>query len=243
MSRIVVGSLVFSLVGGLAVAGCARPAQQAPLAGVVQFVKGSAVLVRAGKEQPLKLHDSLQQGDTLRTGEKAVVIAQFNDKAAEVEIQPNAEFRIDEFSAHKKKLALAKGNLWLRVNKQTKDEEFVLQSPTAIAGVRGTKFFTFQFKGPDGKDYHGTCHCEGSVQIKAKTGEYQAVHNRDHIVLHRDGKTALLGPKDLAFMGEMNRTHAHSILKDSALGPQVVPPSPAMLKQMIAAAEKQFNAR
>ena len=226
---------------GTSIAGCGRsPEAPGVSVGLVTFLRGKAEIVRAGKSMPVKVNDTFGQGDILRTGANGIVVAALSGRAAEIELQPGSEFRIDEYAAKSKKLALEKGNLWLRVNKRAKDEEFQLRSPTAIAGVRGTKFFTFHIKGPDGRDYHGTCHCEGQVDFQAGKGAYSAVHNRDSIVLSREGKTILLTADDLKFMGPANAEHKHSALTESPLGPQAVQLTPLQMKTFLETAERKF---
>ena len=222
--------------------GCSRP-DQSSVAGVgvgtVTYLKGKADLVRKGNSVAIKVGDRFGEGDLVRTGARGIVVAVLSGQAAEVEIQPNSEFRIDQYSATSKKLALEKGNLWLRVNKREKGEEFSLRSPTAIAGVRGTKFFTFHIKDPKGRDYYGTCHCQGTVDFKGGTHGYSAVHSRDSIVMTRDGKTILLTPDDLQFMGR-STDHRHSALPNSPLGPQAVQLTSAQMRALLTVAERKF---
>ncbi len=226
----------------VAVSACSRPQTGGPNVGLVTFLSGSAQLVRNGREVPLKMQDRFGPGDVIRTGPQGIVVALLSNKEAEIEIQPNAEFRIEEYSATSKKLALEKGNLWLRVNRRAKGEDFTLRSPTAIAGVRGTKFYTFQFQDSRGRTYNGVCHCEGQVDFKTQSGRaYNAVHDGDQLVLVRDGKTILITAPELKFMGPA-ANHQHSALADSPLGPRAVQMTPAQQMAFLELVERKFAA-
>ena len=46
----------------------------------------------------VKKNDPISEGDTIKTGDKSVAVIQFENDAASVEIQENAEFSISKFT-------------------------------------------------------------------------------------------------------------------------------------------------
>lgn len=209
----VITALLVLLVG--ATLGC-KPVSDIKKIGLVKFVKGEAQLESNGKKQPLKVGDVFNENDVISTGPGAAAVAVLGN-SAEVEIQENAMFRIAEFNPQKKTLILDQGNLWLRVNKRGKHEDIILNSPTAVASIRGTKFFTFKIG-----DIHGTCVCQGKVALDIKGQAYHKAHDQDYLIVTRAGKTAVISSDELKFMGEPGKGHHHSVLDNSPLGKKPV---------------------
>ena len=233
-------TIVLSLL--LLAVACGKGQDQASKAdvGLVSVLVGSAELEHEGQKRPLKKGDKFGPGDKIHTGAKAVVVALFGNQA-KVEIQENSVFEVTRYDKTNKDLKLAKGNLWLEVNKRSKGENFRLHSPTAIAGVRGTKFFTFQLKDPRGGPItYGTCHCIGAVEISGVKGDkYKGVHKTDFVRMTRNGKTIVLTPEDTPFI-ERVPGHQHSVLDNSPLGKKIVQFTPEQLKKLGALMEKKF---
>lgn len=209
--------------------------------GVVKRVVGQAELEHAGARVPLKAGVVLPETGTIFTGADGVVVAVLQQGQAEVEIQKNSEFHLKKLAEHHKEIHLRKGNLWVRVNRLSPREKFHVHTPTAIAGIRGTKFFTFHIQDQAGRDIHGTCHCEGEVQFGTHDESYDDVHSGDFVVLTREGKTILLNPEELtAIMGEGATAHRHSVLPDSPLGPPEQQMTPEQMGQFMQLAERKF---
>lgn len=171
-------------------------------------VQGAATLLRAGESRPLAVNDELFDGDTIRTGADGIVVLRFRDTIAVGELQPQATMTIRS-SANRKELALDQGNLWLQVNGGAGRPEFSVRTPTTVAAVRGTKFYTAQF-GP----LVGVCHCQGSVHYSA--GGYEQNHSQDTLAFTRDGKTITLTLADLP--AGIPYRHDHSSLENSPVG-------------------------
>ena len=180
--------------------------------GIVKLVFGKSILEREGKKRPVVIGDFFAKGDNIITGADGIVIAVIGKGGSEVEIQNNSKFSIDEYSAKNKVFSLRKGNIWMRVKKISKKENVILHSPTTIAGVRGTKFFTFDIGG-----IHGTCVCQGKVELELKDKSFHKTHDKDYVMFTRGGKTIVLTPLD--FGGPLGE-HKHSLMSNSPLGPQ-----------------------
>ncbi|MCP4136711.1 MAG: FecR domain-containing protein [bacterium] len=205
----------------------------------VDMIVGTAQLERKGKTEPLKVKQELEPGDSIHTGADSLVIASFTENLAQVEIQANTSFSIDTYNDKNKDLSLEKGNLWLKVSKLKKGEEFRLHSRTAIAAVRGTKFYTFEIGG-----IQGTCQCSGETDFRVKQGANKTnnkIHKKDRLILTRGDKTIELGPEDFPVSSPGEDPHKHSMLENSPLGPKTRARSPEDQKKFMALIEKKFK--
>lgn len=137
---------------------------------------GSASLVRSdanGEDSP---QGSLTTGQTLSTGDKVVtgtgcsVVLQLRDGTT-LEIAEESHLVIGEESidgGKKRIFSLQFGNLLAKVKKlASSDENFVIVTPTSIAGVRGTAFSVSV--GEDGASHVGVS--EGSVAVQSELSE------------------------------------------------------------------------
>ncbi len=206
-------------------AACGRPADSGAL---VNKVYGEAQIDRAGKTEKLEAGAKVATGDVIRTGADGIVLLVFRANQASAEIQPNTVFEMKE-AAGKTDLNLKQGNVWLQVNKLQGKHEVTLHTPTTIAGVRGTKFFTAVLG-----DTVAVCHCEGDVEFSS--GAYKEMHHTDQVVFTRGTKTLVFKPHDLPFV---KYEHSHSSLDDSPLGKKNAM-SPEIQKQLIAFLDKKF---
>lgn len=216
----------------IVIINCKQKQESETIHGVVLFVKGSAELEHNGAKTPVEKEDVFEEGDTIYTGEDSIVIVKLNNGLAQMEIQPNAIFQLEKIKNKEKSLSLQKGNVWLQVNKLTNGDSLELKSPTAVASVRGTKFYTFEMNG-----MYGTCHCEGDVEFTGTDGQYKQVHQTDTVVFTKEGKTIILTSEDLK---ELNFEHNHSKLEDSPLGKKASL-TPEQAKQMMDLINKKFS--
>jgi hypothetical protein len=121
--------------------------------GKVEFVVGGANAKAAnGKQRPLSKGTDLETGDLIETGDNARVQIRFNDGAF-VSLQPQTQFRIDDYRYNQKSdgeekgfFSLFKGGLRTitgiigRANKKN----YQLSTPTATIGIRGTAYTVTQ---------------------------------------------------------------------------------------------------
>lgn len=206
-------------------AACGRDGNSGAL---VNKVYGQAQIEHAGKSVKLEAGAKVATGDIIRTGADGVVLLVFRANQASAEIQPNSVFEMKEADG-KTDLNLTQGNVWLQVNKLQNKHELTLHTPTTVAGVRGTKFFTAVFG-----DTVAVCHCQGDVEFSA--GKYKEMHHTDQVVFTRGSKTLVFQPRELPFA---KYEHSHSALDDSPLGKKDTI-TPEVQKQMIAFLDKKF---
>lgn len=190
---------------------CSRPPENKQSVSVL-FIKGKAAAVSTSGERPLKKGDALNSGDVIATGEKSAVIIETGAVSGQLEIQSNSKLKV-ESSAKGYEFFLETGNVWISVNKLSKDQEFKLKTPTTVAGVRGTKFFTFN----DG-ELTGTCHCEGQIEYSNNMSHKSEVNSGDYLVIHKGDKSVTVKEEDFKKAGIKFYGHNHSEMDDSSLG-------------------------
>ncbi len=219
---------------------CGGSTQDSEVDGIVLRSQGSVTVERGEESLALKKDMPLLEGDIVKTGADGLMLAKMMGGDVDLELQKNAVFHVASIRGEKKVLRLKEGNLWLRVNKMQRNHTFNLHTPTTIAGVRGTKFYTFDFKDPQGRSIHGTCHCEGEVDYQVPGNEYHELHKEDYTTFTRDGKTIVVYPEEMEAAAPGMAEHQHSHLKDSHLGPAEEELTPEQAAALMALLEKKF---
>ena len=159
---------VLALAGAFALAALlpAGYAFCADMAGVVVFVEGDVKVKRAGAADyaELKLNDSLQEGDAIKTGAgaKASLVTK---GGAEIRINENSDFSIPV----KKRnfFNLGAGQVWSRM--LSKMAKLNVRTPSAVCAVRGTEADIEQKEILTVKVY------EGHVDLTGNNGKTQAL--------------------------------------------------------------------
>lgn len=154
--------IVFSSVlttGLLVFNACKKPTESSKAAAtkgnspsaVVVFSVGEAKILQADlTEEKAALGASLKTGDKVSTKQKSKVDIQFADGSA-IRISENSVIDFDALSINSHgnsdtRLALVSGKVFAKVNKASKEDQFSVVTPTAIAGVRGTSFIVDRSK-------------------------------------------------------------------------------------------------
>ncbi|WP_000714034.1 lipoprotein LipL45 [Leptospira interrogans] len=154
--------IVFSSVlttGLLVFNACKKPTESSKAAAtkgnspsaVVVFSVGEAKILHADlTEEKAALGASLKTGDKVSTKQKSKVDIQFADGSA-IRISENSVIDFDALSINSHgnsdtRLALVSGKVFAKVNKASKEDQFSVVTPTAIAGVRGTSFIVDRSK-------------------------------------------------------------------------------------------------
>lgn len=200
--------------------------------GTIIKLVGNATAKSATESRTLSVGDKVAIGETLITDQGAALVLGISPGGVTVELQENGEFSIAAFDANKKELDLKRGNAWFQADGKALNGELRVVTPTAIAGVRGTKFYSFELAG-----IQGMCHCEGEVDYEVKDSTYKSHHEQDYLTLTKDGKTLLLTPEDLraTFGG-----HKHSVFDDSSIGPKAEL-NEEKVKEIIGFIDKKFK--
>ena len=119
---------------------------------VATKVKGIAEIMKVGKKDfaSLKAGVILDDGDKIRTGNAGFVAIIFIDDKSTLKIKQNSEAVITGQRTTKdisKKINLDGGTIRASISKQNVD--FVIQTPTSVASVKGTDFWLISDEGGD----------------------------------------------------------------------------------------------
>lgn len=136
-------TLLFSLLSQL-FAGAAYAKESR--AAIVLNVEGTVMVTKAGGSNAYRAFKdmSLSQGDHLRTESGSSIVLQVVDRQDELTIGESTEMYIsslvqDDEGNNKSKFKMWAGSLWFKVKKLVNaDDEFEVETPTAVMGVRGS---------------------------------------------------------------------------------------------------------
>lgn len=167
MLRLTGRRLLWYTVGlALVFGSCALALSRAP-AGRIERTRGKVVLMRGSARLTAAAGRTLYAGDRLTTGRNAWAIIRLGTHL--IKMGPETSMMVKEAakSNDKYRIRLDLGRLWLLIRKSFPNLDFCVETPAAVAGVRGT-FFSVQVQ-PDGTTWVGVR--EGSVRVEAAGGE------------------------------------------------------------------------
>ena len=114
---------------------------------MIKTVAGEAVIIRGGQRLPAKVGDLLLEKDTIETGPNGTVGITFTDNTV-MSAGPNSEVALAEYNfdssnfngsmltdVEKGTLAVVSGDI-----ARSSPQAMKIKTPTAILGVRGTRF-------------------------------------------------------------------------------------------------------
>lgn len=133
---------------------------------VVTFVHGSVTLVAQGREISPQIGDIVRPGDKITTKFGTVDIQTYAGEVIRIKDNSSVNFpSLSGESNEETKIAVLVGNLLVKSPKLKSSQSLTVQSPTMVAGVRGTVFsFELAKDGiPQVKVY------EGSVAVQYQT--------------------------------------------------------------------------
>ncbi len=149
--------------------------------GIVLKVKGDVVLTH--KEEDLNAKDGteLENKDVLESKEESFAVVKFIDGSSVIKLFPNSILTINTEKVNgklNKKSTMKLGELWAKVTKNT--GEFVIDTPTTVVSVKGTRFVLFV----DENGFTDLYTLEGVVRMenkkdkkKAEVGAGQKAHS------------------------------------------------------------------
>lgn len=116
----------------------------------------------------------IEEGEAVRTLADAVAVVLLPD-GSRLKLREQTLLRLSRFtkgeSGRTTRLDLISGSVFTKVAKLGVSDQFTLQAATAVAGVRGTEFFTAHApKGPSGGEDVWLCVNEGEVAVKGAEG-------------------------------------------------------------------------
>lgn len=119
--------------------------QQTELKAVIVFSIGESKVTHLdGTEEKARLGVVLKVGDVIETGPKGKIDIQF-DSGSSIRIAPSTKIDFTRLTSNQEggqdtQVSISSGKLFADVKKSKKSDSFTVVTPTAIAGVRGTKF-------------------------------------------------------------------------------------------------------
>jgi len=139
--------IVFTLVSFIVPMGSADASTSR--VAIISKWEGTVEVQKSGGTKVFKAFNnmSLNQGDIVTTGKDSTAVLKFSngtssDDTLTLEADTTVTFtKLTNKSGTTTKVRMQKGNAWVDVKSiQNKDDEFTLETPTAIMGVRGTHF-------------------------------------------------------------------------------------------------------
>lgn len=115
---------------------------------IIASLSGDVTVKKGGGSKTYDAYESmsLNQGDTIYTGDDSSVTLNLSNGDADVTLGDNAELNVSDLNTadgnKKSKLKVWAGSLWVKVKSLAgSDDEFEVETPTAVMGVRGTQFY------------------------------------------------------------------------------------------------------
>jgi hypothetical protein len=104
------------------------------------FSSGDVKIIRTGLDASVLPGNTIQEGDRISTGDRSLIVIQISDRDI-VRVSSNSILEIRTISnGSDVKLYLERGEVISKVSRLEKNESYMVQTPTVIAGVRGTEF-------------------------------------------------------------------------------------------------------
>lgn len=134
---------------------------------IISKTEGSPQIVQSGQSRPARVGISCGQGDVLKTNAQCSVDVSLNNQAG-CRLLSDSECVLISSNEQTIALKLNAGNAVLNLKKLPKDSTFRVETPTAVASVRGTQFWgRVDSKTPDNPVTTFAVR-EGTVEILTK---------------------------------------------------------------------------
>ena len=173
-----------ALVGGTALAGEAK----------VMRLSGEAFIANADGIQRVKPGMTCGTGDMVMTREGCQLDLSVNGQAG-CRMLPNTTAAIASTKSDGMKILVAEGNVVLNIKKLEAGQKFTVDTPTAVAAVRGTQFWGRVTDSQAGSTVTTFAVREGSVEILSKSSNQRVTINAGQAVdLTADATQTALRP-------------------------------------------------
>jgi hypothetical protein len=106
----------------------------------VNQVVGQVQVMREGQLTDVSAKDILKKGDVIQTGGNCMADMSMNDLAG-CRLLADSRVKIDGWKTENMALSVEKGNVILNLEKLPEKSSFKVETPTAVAVVRGTQFW------------------------------------------------------------------------------------------------------
>jgi len=142
--------------------------------GLVNFITGEVKIVSDGKNITANVGDKITQGMVVKTGPKAIIDIYFEGSVIRILEKSSVVMKelVKNLKDNKEltELYVENGKVFSKVTRKlTEGEKFRVNTPTAVAGVRGTEFLVSE---EDGKS--NIACIEGTVAVKESKSDDSA---------------------------------------------------------------------
>ena len=140
--------------------------QQPASASIVTF-RGDIELIRKDKAGPLPSNNTLYAGDGIRTGKNSSINIKFSD-GSQITVFPSSEIYLETLKAQEEErltstaIKIIRGRVVNHVTRQSKGSRYEVNTPAAVAAVRGT---TFRIGADDGGEVMRSEVLTGAVGV------------------------------------------------------------------------------
>lgn len=135
---------------------------------MITATEGAPMILRQGAEIPASAGTSCQKGDVLKTSGGCHVDMVFNENAG-ARLLASTEAMLVSTSPSDSYMEIKEGNALFNLKKLPEGSTFKVETPTAVAAVRGTRFWGRVDKQDPNNDKVTFAVAEGSVDIFAKS--------------------------------------------------------------------------
>ena len=133
---------------------------------IVTQSSGTVLILRGTDEIPAVPGTVLMAGDILKTSEEGTADISLNGLAG-ARVLGTSEVSVDDTAAASMRLTIRSGNAIMNLDKLPTTSTFRVETPTAVASVRGTQFWG-RVGSPSGEPVTTFAVREGAVQIFTK---------------------------------------------------------------------------
>lgn len=169
----------------------------------VNSIKGVVTIKKSGGSKSFKAFKNMtiNQGDHISVEYDSALILQVGQRAEdEITFGENTKLYISELvgddgKVNKTKLKLFAGSSWSNISKLKSDDEYEIETPTAVMGVRGTKVLT-SVDSKTGKTYIAVA--AGLVKVAALTDDEESMEKKN------DTKEVLIYPSQQISLDSRN---------------------------------------
>lgn len=134
--------------------------------GIVNFIMGDVKIISEGQSASANVGDKISQGMTIKTEAKAIADIYFSGSVIRILEKSTVAIKelVKDLKANKEltEFYVENGKMFSKVTRKlAQGEKFKVNTPTAVAGVRGTEFFVTEDNGKS-----SVACIEGTVAVK-----------------------------------------------------------------------------
>jgi hypothetical protein len=179
--------------------------------GMVNFMAGTVTIIDGDRKAPAKVGDRVTMGMVIETGAASFVDIYFQENA--VKILEKSRVKVSDLAvdlkneAEKTGFHVSQGKVFVKVAKKlAKNDEFIVSTPTATAGVRGTEFLVTE---DNGKSLIACV--DGTVKVAS-----EVVPGKDTVMVPEDKEVTVEKDKALTVkdISAENRKYIEDIKRD-----------------------------